>query len=547
MIIIVTLSLILSSTAYASGNEEDLGFGRTSFWNWMEVMYLPSIFQTPSGCEHSTDGEHHWIREANGWDLFALRCNDCGVWRDEWMENRYKESLVNATGSDGLILSQSDADGAVWYKVNCISTSFTPYNSRATCVDNSTSNYINYSINDTNSSWSTSGNKINISAPINTIAAPISGTYQPVFVYSFYGTCPPGYSNQTPQIYQNLVYPGTLYATSNNIGGKSGVVYAESWGCFAKLAGSTLNSLGNDTYIGSPMGCTIQVQAIIYLKVTPQTTGYSAQLYEDNSLNGFSGRSGKFGYVDEDGQEQVIETTFIDETNKRYYVPISNTWIDYNTFNYDFTTRSYTFDTGDTITYEDNSVTQTIVDNSVTNIYNYYYYVDNSGGGDEPGNTSGIIAWLENIFNKLEQIYQSVVGIEENISGDDEVDNETFIYNFKMKFAFIGDIKDIGDSFITDITTDQLGASSGASPPVITIDLSAADSPYGYVYGSEMTALDLSWYADYKPTVDAIMSGFLWVLFLWGLFKAAPGIISGIGITNNRIEDDLYGWRGQLK
>ena len=52
-----------------------------------------------------------------------------------------------------------------------------------------------------------------------------------------------------------------------------------------------------------------------------------------------------------------------------------------------------------------------------------------------------------------------------------------------------------------------------------------------------MEVLDLSWYAPYKERVDGIVSGFLWLLFLWGLFKTAPGILSGLGITENRLSD----------
>jgi hypothetical protein len=76
------------------------------------------------------------------------------------------------------------------------------------------------------------------------------------------------------------------------------------------------------------------------------------------------------------------------------------------------------------------------------------------------------------------------------------------------------------------------------------LDFADAESPYGYDYGGEVNVLDLSWYEDYKPTVDGIMSGFLWLLFLWGLFKQAPNILAGMGITYNRSED-IQDWRNK--
>ena len=61
--------------------------------------------------------------------------------------------------------------------------------------------------------------------------------------------------------------------------------------------------------------------------------------------------------------------------------------------------------------------------------------------------------------------------------------------------------------------------------PVITMNLGKAESKYNY--GGVVTALDFSWFAKYKPTTDAILSGILWLLFIWRLFVKLPGIING--------------------
>ncbi len=62
-------------------------------------------------------------------------------------------------------------------------------------------------------------------------------------------------------------------------------------------------------------------------------------------------------------------------------------------------------------------------------------------------------------------------------------------------------------------------------PPVVTVNLNNADS--GTDYGLNAKALDMAWYEPYKPSVDAILSSMLWVVFIWNVFRDLPGIISG--------------------
>lgn len=168
---------------------------------------------------------------------------------------------------------------------------------------------------------------------------------------------------------------------------------------------------------------------------------------------------------------------------------------------------------------------------------------DDSGGS---GDSSGIIDWLKKIYDAVKNI-----NVDVNISGSEETDNKTWIDGFIGKFGWLHSVYEIGESFARDIVGDQATAVAladnpdaqiaGPAAPNITADLSAAASPYGHVYGTgEITVLDLSWYTPYKPTVDKLISGFLWIAFLWGLFKRAPDIISGAGITENKI-DDLKG------
>ena len=64
------------------------------------------------------------------------------------------------------------------------------------------------------------------------------------------------------------------------------------------------------------------------------------------------------------------------------------------------------------------------------------------------------------------------------------------------------------------------------SPPVIYIDLGASRG--SYQLGGEVPFIDLRWYAEYKPTVDTLLSALLWIVFIWRLFVKLPGIISGM-------------------
>lgn len=74
---------------------------------------------------------------------------------------------------------------------------------------------------------------------------------------------------------------------------------------------------------------------------------------------------------------------------------------------------------------------------------------------------------------------------------------------------------------------------SGSEPPVIYIHLDAAEG--SYYFGGTIPFLDMRWYSRYKATGDAIISGFLWMLFGWRTYLKLPGIISGVGGTVGHI------------
>ena len=183
-----------------------------------------------------------------------------------------------------------------------------------------------------------------------------------------------------------------------------------------------------------------------------------------------------------------------------------------------------------------------------------------AGGGGGSGNTE---------VNNVTVNNNTVI-----ITGSDGEDYEVDIPNIIARFGWFRDAWGLGTYFVQTVAANEqaayayddgellddrpgggFGGSGGGNPrnaPGIKINLAAAQSHYGYDYGvGEVEALDLSWYTPYKQTVDNIISGFLWLALLWNIFRHAPGIISGAGLTSNRMDDLEQGytkdWRKRVR
>ena len=159
---------------------------------------------------------------------------------------------------------------------------------------------------------------------------------------------------------------------------------------------------------------------------------------------------------------------------------------------------------------------------------------------------------------------------------DEEGESRTFdLSELIQKLKWFLTLKEIGEEFFAQISANEQAAyqysaevrqvkaynaelmASGADEaqllsvsnppgaPSIKINLGAAQSYYGFRYGGEMEMLDLSWYTPYKQTVDNLVGGFLWLVFLWGVFKNAPNIVAGAGITSNRLDAIESGTKGK--
>lgn len=168
--------------------------------------------------------------------------------------------------------------------------------------------------------------------------------------------------------------------------------------------------------------------------------------------------------------------------------------------------------------------------------------------------SSGILAWLKQFKIWLGEKLDAITGGDTEINNDYNItyvdeDGEEQDVNVKSiadKFAWWKQVADIGQTFLAQVSASEAAAYAYAADgaragptgaPSIPLDLSHAQSYYGVDYGGEIEMLDLSWYTPYKKTVDDLVSGFLWLFFLWSLFRRAPAIIAGEGLIESRMSE----------
>jgi len=135
--------------------------------------------------------------------------------------------------------------------------------------------------------------------------------------------------------------------------------------------------------------------------------------------------------------------------------------------------------------------------------------------------------WLQNIIDAITALPAAIAEKVGELFKPDEALITEITDTFKGKFGFLPVLKQFGD--------DLFGMTAETEPPVIWVHLENAESKYGYDYGGKEVALDLAWYQKYKPSVDGIVSGFMWLGYLWMLFTKAPDILNGMGLRNEAV------------
>lgn len=168
----------------------------------------------------------------------------------------------------------------------------------------------------------------------------------------------------------------------------------------------------------------------------------------------------------------------------------------------------------------------------------------------EENDSSGILAWLKEFKVWLGEKLDALTGGDTVINNDYDItyvdeegeEQDINVKSIADKFKWWRQVADIGETFIAQVSASEAAAYAydGTGPsgaPSIPADLSLAQSYYGVNYGGKIEMLDLSWYTPYKKTVDDLISGFMWLFFLWALFRRAPAIISGMGLLESRLSD----------
>ena len=130
--------------------------------------------------------------------------------------------------------------------------------------------------------------------------------------------------------------------------------------------------------------------------------------------------------------------------------------------------------------------------------------------------------WLSDIITEIKALPAAIAEKVGELFTPDEALVTEITDTFKGKFSFFSTLKQFAD--------DLFGMTPTTDPPVIWVHLENAESKYGYVYGDKQKILDFAWYQKYKPTVDGLLSGFLWLGYLWLLFKRAPAILNGMAM-----------------
>ena len=174
---------------------------------------------------------------------------------------------------------------------------------------------------------------------------------------------------------------------------------------------------------------------------------------------------------------------------------------------YSTTTKNYYEDT----TYIDGD---TYVEN-VTNIYQQAA-VDNPAITFPAVDDAGIIASVKAIPGQIADTLKELFI-------PDLAACEGYFLDIKSKFEWKDRFFDYGKTVITTLFD------SDPEVPKLIIDFGLVESKYNY--GGKAYALDMTWYARYKPQVDDIIVSLSWLCFVYWLVRNLPEIISGNSLS----------------
>ena len=160
------------------------------------------------------------------------------------------------------------------------------------------------------------------------------------------------------------------------------------------------------------------------------------------------------------------------------------------------------------------------------------YNTDTNMGWDNFWGTFATVSLHDFIVNTFDELYNKVQNQVNPIS-EDNVDKFNNVINGYYEDTFIGSLRELGTEAVPQIVDSLDGSSATWTFKTIAVKNSYFSIP------SHTITLDMSWYAQYKSYGDTILSGFMWLAYIWLLFKRAPSIIhGGAMVTDNLLKLD---------
>ena len=149
--------------------------------------------------------------------------------------------------------------------------------------------------------------------------------------------------------------------------------------------------------------------------------------------------------------------------------------------------------------------------------------IDSETGGVAGGEVADSATWFQKVIEGITGLPQKIANAFKTLLQELFVPDAEFISNkveaLKAEYKFLDPILSTGEDlklFFQNI---------GSQPPIIWIDLGAGTG--WHPMGGKVKFIDLTWYAQYKPTVDPIVGGFIWLWLAWRFFKAVPDLLAG--------------------
>ena len=184
-----------------------------------------------------------------------------------------------------------------------------------------------------------------------------------------------------------------------------------------------------------------------------------------------------------------------------------------------------------------NDLLQQILDKLAANDLNSSASLEGEAAPDVPATDIGWKGTIEKIYQAIidlpGRIADAFKALLEGLFAPDTALMQEISTTFTDKFPFLPVLNRVG--------RDLFGMTAESEPPVIWIHLEDAEGKY--TYGDKTKVLDMSFYKRYKADADKLISGFLWLGFLWLLFKRASAIIQGSEMLTEYSEAIDRGYR----